>query len=493
MLERKIKPYKPIYRDRVSADQAPAALTAQKKLSLESKISAVVARYEARREQLADCSKTQTTPEQVETHIEDLTGQQAEFFMQTLEEEPQAKVAMTAARREDNVVLNKLWWKIAAFRQKYGRRLQSERQTDIRISQSWLDELEAKHQKIAELNGDLDEIQQDLQTANTYSRGYIDREADSIRLETLIDAQQRGGPLKIGIEMREALKEQKQLRERADFYRKDGINLDGLDIRNLCPQDIALAIEQGFNEKFSSSGSGFSTNEIQQHYKELLVVLHPFIVKIAAELNIEIDLSLLRAAYLQGIKVTECVSGVDIQESWDFVRRKKEKRQISSHEVGYYEMGAFQLDRFCEKHHLSLSAHRIPYVIAYAIGSLINTYPRYLKQHLRDWLADSVPVDRVDPQGNKRGKTSRGFGSMLIPGYNVSTFSYSADRVRGSTDPELVTVLNEATQIVEKIEELLTSTRLWGATQRYRNGVAVEHVDLLTWEELEERKRNKNF
>lgn len=117
--------------------------------------------------------------------------------------------------------------------------------------------------------------------------------------------------------------------------------------------------------------------------------------KYCQENGVELYEGRMQRALALGFNITEGLpSGKDRDEVKHFVEQKK-GRHVGREDITFYEIGAYQLDKFFTEEKLE-GEERIPYVMSYVAGAIANGSSEHVAQFARNWLAEVIPVSNLD-------------------------------------------------------------------------------------------------
>lgn len=427
----------PVFKDRIPPSQAPAAIGSATPEQAMLKQEAVVQSYEQRATELSPLVGVQPSPSELGQRIES-TDQAVTTAAQVLEQTSQG----------ENVVPESGLNRFGIVRRAMGNRTATEQANDIAQANAALAEAEASRTQ----------AQGDLQASQMYSNEYIAKQTDPARVQELIEANKRGGPMSVSSKMTEALKRQDEIQRdphlaEKRFYREKGYEVPG---------DKMLPIEV-FTSMKALVGKDY--NHQEANVDRLIVMMaaaNEAALEYADAHALSPEQQHLVASYDLGQRITDGVSGPDFRLVHNFVERKQE-RESSSGMHGYYEIGAAQLDDFFNRRGIPEGEARVPYVVAYTAGALANGSPMFLGPISRDWLAETLPSEktnwvRKEEQWVEESQPPkpRGLGSFIVPRAGNSFELQS----KGTTDRGLADVMKKAGDIVRGVDAKLKERRV---------------------------------
>lgn len=425
-----LRPPQPVFKDRIPPSEAPAARPPGERSQ------AVINKYQ-QRQGFAPFADTQPSPQEVTQRVET-----ADQKLATANQE------LTGAQQTDNVSetgLNKFGF----LRKLTGHRSEAEKEVDVNNAQTSIAEAEQFRQ----------EAREDLEATQMYTPDYIRKESDTERVQGLIDANQRGGPMRVSPEMTAALEQQAKIKQDPvlalrKFYREHRIDI---------PESKMLPLEVFLNMQ-SLIGTEFRNPADVEPLIVMMSAANEVALEYSDERNLAIDQKKFVDAYALGRGITEGVTGKDTGMVYDFLRLKQGRREISSNDAGYYTIAAAQLEQFFRYSGIPEGEQRVPYIIAYTAGALANGRAMYLGHIARDLIADTLPYSqttwtRQDGQwveGSEDPK-SRGLGSFITPRDAYSSWAIERD---GTTDRGLVEVMTAAGSIVRDLDKRFLERRI---------------------------------
>ncbi len=225
----------------------------------------------------------------------------------------------------------------------------------------------------------------------------------------------------------------------------------------------------------------YPLNARQSAEKKTLNVM-PFMeqaLKFAAENGLEVSERALMKAFGEGARITDCVSGPDVSNAFNFVVEKKAttRDRVGWSNVGYYEMGAFQLDRFFRNNKKIVGMNKIPYILMYAAGALANGAPMHMADHLRNWLNDSIPAKGMDvvfkdekwePKQDEEPK-ELGLG-YLATSFDRNQITDQTYRQK-TNKPGMVEVAQKSADLVNDALQALRDRRRYDIERNFLSGV----------------------
>jgi hypothetical protein len=325
--------------------------------------------------------------------------------------------------------------------------------------------------------------------------------------EEEIAANKLGGPTEISSKMTEALKQQDVTKAYAEFgYPTENAKLPTKELfDNLRDFVYQLKFKPGIEENQKAfegqktylaenreylEKNGYAkgyedrikqwtenlpkrTRDAEMASAEVVLNMTPFIeitTEICDKENIPLSQRLMETAIKEGMQITQGVEGKYLMEAWNFVREKK--GSVTSNDVGYYAIGASQLDKFFKNRPNIEGRNRLPYVIAYAAGALANGAPANMPDHLRNWLSETIPGPGAESirEGGKwvvkqTEPHARGYGYFLSDGRERNQFDEGQTYEQGWVD-----IVTEANEIALKVYDKLGERRRFNAQNNYKSG-----------------------
>lgn len=427
-------PQPPVFKDRISPDQAPASIGSTTAEQATQKQQAVIQNYERRAAELSPLVGTQPSPQEV--------GERVTSANQTVEA---AQQRVGQAATAENVVPESGLNKFDFLRRLMGRRSETEQANEVAAANAVLTAAETSRSQ----------SQADLEAAQIYSNDYLAKQSDPNRTQELVEANRRGGPMAVSIEMTNALNRQDQIREQVRFYKERGYDITA---NKMLPLEVYTGLRALIGKDYHH----------QEADIEGLIVMMTAANEVAlgyADSNgLRIEQQRLTDAYDLGQRITDGVTGSDTRMTYDLVRRKQGREQISTNDAGYYAVGAAQLENFFNRNQIPEGEERVPYVVAYTAGALANGAAQLLGPILRDWLADTLPSERTE-MVRKEGEwveesqpaKPRGLGSFITPKDAYSSWDLQR---KGTTDRGLADVMKKAGDIVRSIDRRFRDRRV---------------------------------
>jgi len=186
--------------------------------------------------------------------------------------------------------------------------------------------------------------------------------------------------------------------------------------------------------------------------------LYEVVVKQAEGKGQLVDFKQFSDGLLQGLEIFR-----DLETIGKNIYMKQGRPNIIFSQIGYYGAGASRFDDRFNRYGESRTTveDKIAYEIGYCAGALIDGASQHLAQHLRLWIAETVPVS-----DGKGGETK-----PLGHGYFVNKEVFEIQRT-GTRDIREAQALNEANKITSAINEALKKHRLFEESKNYLSGLS---------------------
>jgi len=169
--------------------------------------------------------------------------------------------------------------------------------------------------------------------------------------------------------------------------------------------------------------------------------------------------NLIIAAFTEGLNITKEVSSKD---TWNFVR-EKQGGAVSAMDVGYYQTAAASMEKFFSRRKNIVGEARLPYIIAYAAGELVNNAPAHVVLDLRNLISEAIPVEH-----------SSGEKSPLGFGYSIE---HNTFREMTTNDPGVVDAFTQANKISSNIFDTLREKRRFDMESKFASGMGSGRPD----------------
>lgn len=432
----------PVFKDRIPSSQAPAAIGSATPEQAMLKQEAVVQSYEQRATELSPLVGAQPSPLEV--------GQRVESTEQAV---TTATQALEQTSHGENVVAERGLNRFGIVRRSMGNRTATEQANDIAQANAALAKAEALRTQ----------AQGDLKASQMYSNEYIAMQTDPARVQELIEANKHGGPMTVSREMTQALTRQDEIQRDPHLAEKRFYRENGYDVA----EDKMLPIEV-FTGMKALVGKDYHHQEADvDRLTVMMAAVNEVALEYADAHALSPEQQHLVASYDLGQRITDGVSGSGFTMAYDFAIQKLDGETPWSTGVGYYTIGAAQLNNFFNKHQIPEGEARVPYILAYTSGALANGVPMYLGPISRDWLADALPCERTETvrrDGSwveeSRPAMPRGLGSFIIKRDDPeSSGSWTIQR-EGTTDRGLADVMKKAGDIVRSVYEKFKERRV---------------------------------
>jgi len=227
--------------------------------------------------------------------------------------------------------------------------------------------------------------------------------------------------------------------------------------------------ERQLEEKTKTYGANQKKREqlLVQATKEAdkqIISIMPFYevaVKQTEEKGQPIDIKQFTDGLLHGLDVFR-----DVETIGKNIYEKQGRKNITFNEIGYYGGGASRFEDRFNRYGESRTTieDKITYEIGYCAGALIDSNAHHLAQHLKQWIAETVPVS--DGKG--------GEPKPLGHGYFVNKNIWEIER-GGTRDIREVEAINQAVKISSAINEALNKHRLFQESDRFLLGLSGGH------------------
>jgi hypothetical protein len=277
--------------------------------------------------------------------------------------------------------------------------------------------------------------------------------------------EERVVPITTSPEMRQALDRQREISDSIKFYAEYNYSDEP---KYLMPVSLIGQLKQSIKE------SGRYINVPDKIIEKTIVEITPLykeIIKLADEKKIPVNLNLINKAFTEGINITYSIGSSSVA---DFISEKLGKR-AGWLDTSYYAMGAANLDRFFEKRKNIQGENRLPYVIAYATGVLVNKAPYRTAELLRDWIAETVPVPRKEIVYEKGQFVEKDLGSLPL-GYGF--FIKRQDDLKETRDEGVIEAMKVAREIVVNIDLTYKEKQLYKMREGFFSFFGIQEHDL---------------
>lgn len=417
----------PVFKDRIAPTQAPASIGSATAEQAMKKQEAVVQNYEKRASELSPLVGTQQSPQEVETKV--ISAEQAVEAASSKTEQ---------ANTTENVVPESGLYGVGVLRRLMGKRTAAEQANDVAEANAALARAEESRTQ----------AEADLKASQMYSNEYIAKQSDPKRVQELIEANKRGGPMAVSIEMVDALNRQDLLQEQVRFYESKRIDI---------PQDKMLPLDVYMNMKARIGKDYHHQRGDVESLILMMTAANESALNFADSNGLRVEQERLVDAYDLGLGITDGVTGGDTSMVYDFVKRKLGRDYVTADETGYYAVAAAQLDRLFTRNQIPEGEGRVPYIIAYTAGALANGAAMYLGNISRDLIADTIPyakTEMVRKNGNWVEETQpskpRGLGSFVTQYHPISSWAIQRN---GTSDKGLAEVMKKAGDIVRDMDQ----------------------------------------
>lgn len=437
-----------VFKDEISSSRAPAAQPP------EGRVDAVVGKYQQRAADLPPYISTQPTPEQVEAATQNI--------IKTTEDARNVwEATHDRIRAEDN----------RGFFGKVKDNLTGKKPEDRAKAKGELNDMVEKNEARAAA---ISSLQENLEGAKMYTPEYLARESDPNRIKELTAANQAQiltnkegtivahGQTTVSPEMSQALNYQDRIKMQFAFFKERGIPL-----HEAMPQKIYDEIQELVGSR--DLGRRIGKEEVERAIIAVSAV-NEIALRYADANSIKVDQSKYASLFHEGLTITQGVNE-RFGRSYDFVRRKEGKDTVSTNDVGYYAIGVAHMEELFNRLGIPEGEERVPYILAYTAGAIVNGIPMGLGEICRAWVADSIPVageETVRENGEWVKKMTppkpRGFGSFITRG---EAYKYLTIVLKGSSDIGAVGAMEKAGEIVRPLGTRLNEKRNYDLGQEF--------------------------
>lgn len=264
--------------------------------------------------------------------------------------------------------------------------------------------------------------------------------------------------------LKNALDRQTELSRGLKFYAEHGYSAEP---QHLIPLPLAELLKESISYRIKGN---------QQIEKKIVDItpLYEEIIKLSDEKGIPVSQNLIARAVTEGLHITDHLRSSEV---WNFVSDKLGSRATSSN-IGYYEIGAANLEKFFAQRKNIQGENRLPYVIAYAAGALVNEAPRHMIQHLRNWIAETIPVAQTETvRENGQWVQKPKEPAPLGYGYFINHNPYDLEKF-GTRDKGVVEAIIKANETALKIFDTLREKRRFDMEKHYVSGLGYGRVEL---------------
>lgn len=280
---------------------------------------------------------------------------------------------------------------------------------------------------------------------------------DAIKKEKReVDWQERVVPIEVTNSGKEALERQSVVSDTLKFYDSEDVggrefNKYQAEPKYLMPLPLINRLKQ-----IVIDNKGYHSRQGDAKINSALIGITPLyeqIVRISEEKGVPMSENLIIAAFTEGLNITQEIND---HNTWEFVKGKQ-GGSVTASDVGYYQTAAASMERFFSQRKNIVGEARLPYIIAYAAGELINNAPAHVVLDLRNLISEVIPVEH-----------NSGEISPLGFGYSIDNNTF---REMATSDPGVVDAFTRANKIASNIFETLREKRRFEMETKYSSGL----------------------
>lgn len=287
--------------------------------------------------------------------------------------------------------------------------------------------------------------------------------------ERNVDWQERVVPIELTESGKESLKRQSEISETLKFYGSENVEdfnkYQADELKYLMSPSLIDKLKQIIKTNKEDHYSGASDEKIDEEINKLLIGITPLyeqIVRLSESKDIQIDEQLIIKAFTEGLNITKNKNKDSV---YRFVRQKK-GREIGPMDVSYYAISAATMQEFFDVRKNIVGEERLPYILAYAAGELVNNALPYVALDLRNLISEVIPVEH-----NSGEKSPLGFG------YSLTNNILNYDGVLTTRDEGVVSAFTQANKIVLDIFDKLMEKRQFEIVKRFTFGMGFGRPD----------------
>ena len=351
MSELQVAPPSQVYVDKIPPEQAPAAIGSATAEQAQKKQQAVIENIQKRAEDITPYVSTQPSPENIQGQIRstDETIQGARD---------------TITKLNQPGILDRI--------PGIGAVVSKIKEGQIRTATTTIEQAQATKTQ----------AQADLDTAQMYTKEYLEKKSDPNRVKELIEANEKGGPMAVSYEMTQALREQGDFKSEINFYKEKRIEID---LDKMLPLQVYREMKRKVDTDF---------NNMPEKVDQKILAMSAFneiALEYADSHGIQVDESKFAQAFFQGQTIHTAIYS---RESRDFIARHGGNVEWTGNSATWYVFGGTQLEAFFRRNNIPDGEERIPYIIAYGAGVAEYGVPVFQAHSLRDWIAESIPYEQ---------------------------------------------------------------------------------------------------
>lgn len=275
----------------------------------------------------------------------------------------------------------------------------------------------------------------------------------------------RAVPIEVSSKMTHSLQEQLLLADQLKFY--DSEDVGSLEFNKYQAEPkylMPLPLINKLKQIIKADEKGYYRGADDKKINKVLIGITPLyeqIVKTSESKGVEMNEQLIIKAFTEGLNITK---NIDKRSTWEFVKEKK-GREIGSSDVGYYAASAATMQEFFNARKNIVGEARLPYILAYAAGELVNNAPAHVVLDLRNLISEAIPVEH-----NTGEKSPLGFGYSLTN----NTFNLEGS---STYDKGVVDAFTQANEITLSVFDTLREKRRFDMERKFASGMGSGRPD----------------
>ena len=278
-----------------------------------------------------------------------------------------------------------------------------------------------------------------------------------------VDWQERVVPIEVTKSGKESLDRQSVISETLKFYDSEDVkdfNKYQAEPKYLMPLPLINKLKQ----IVTADERGYYSKQGDKKINEVLIGITPLyeqIVRLSESKGVQMNEQLIIKAFTEGLNITK---NIGKRSTWDFVKEKK-GREIGSSDVGYYDVSAATMEEFFSNRKNIVGEARLPYILSYAAGELVNNAPAHVVLDLRNLISEAIPVEH-----NSGEKSPLGFG------YSIKNNTFNLE---GSStyDKGVVEAFTKANEITLNVFDTLKEKRRFDMESKFASGMGSGRPD----------------
>lgn len=282
-----------------------------------------------------------------------------------------------------------------------------------------------------------------------------------------VDWEERVVPISESDKMKQSLQEQTSHSDSLKFYDE---NTEGIDKYKAEPKYLMpLPLVNKLKQIIVTNEKGYYSKAGDKKINEVLIGITPLyeqIVKISEEKGVQMNEQLIIRAFTEGLNITRNFN----KDSVDAFLREKTGRNIGYSDKSYLNTSVAVMNEFFANRKNIVGEARLPYILAYIAGEMVNNAPRDVMVDTRNLLAESIPV-----------KQSSGIIEPLGFGFTVK---HNTLGNMVTYDPAVLEAFAQANEITHEILDSLNERRRFDMAHKFGDsmilgGYSILHEPLL--------------